>query len=67
MQSKQYLSLCLIALVLGQAYALPQQSLHQQIEEARKFAEKPNTMKKVALDDIEDISTNSIQVSHKVA
>ncbi|XP_011504899.1 PREDICTED: uncharacterized protein LOC105367800 isoform X4 [Ceratosolen solmsi marchali] len=61
MQSKQYLSLCLVALVLGQAFALPQQPLHQQIEEARKFAEKPNAMKKVALDDIEDISTNSIQ------
>ncbi|XP_014211751.1 uncharacterized protein LOC106641750 [Copidosoma floridanum] len=64
MQSKQYLSLCLVALVLGQAFTLPQQGLSQQQveqQDGRKFAEKPNAMKKVALDDIEDISTNSIQ------
>lgn len=68
----QYVSLCLIALVLGQATALPQhpqytqqqypQQYQQQVREERKFAEKPNAMKKVAIDDLEDISTNSIQV-----
>lgn len=31
-----------------------------QIAEERKFAEKPNALKKVALDDIDDIQTNSI-------
>ena len=63
MQSKQYLSLCLVALVMGQAFALPQQGLQQQLEGGRKFAEKPNAMKKVGVDDLEDLSTNSIQVS----
>lgn len=70
----QYASLCLIALVLGQTAALPQhaqtytqqfpQQYQQQAREERKFAEKPNAMKKVAIDDLEDISTNSIQVIH---
>lgn len=32
-------------------------------EDNRKFAEKPNAMKKVALDDIDDIQTNQIQDS----
>lgn len=63
----------MIALVLGQAIALPQhpqytqqypQEYQQQISrEDRKFAEKPNAMKKVAIDDLEDISTNQIQVN----
>ncbi|XP_050452116.1 uncharacterized protein LOC126851812 isoform X3 [Cataglyphis hispanica] len=67
----EYVFLCLIALVLGQAAALPQhpqytqqypqQYQEQQIREDRKFAEKPNAMKKVAIDDLEDISTNQIQ------
>ncbi|XP_011147243.1 uncharacterized protein LOC105187852 isoform X2 [Harpegnathos saltator] len=70
MRHIQYASLCLIALVLGQAAALPQHSQYnqqfpqqyqQQVREERKFAEKPNAMKKVAIDDLEDISTNSIQ------
>lgn len=74
MRDIQYASLCLIALVLGQAAALPQhpqytqqfpQQYQQQVREERKFAEKPNAMKKVAIDDLEDISTNSIQVVHK--
>ena len=72
MQYNQYVSLCLIALVLGQVATLPQHSQYtlqypqsyqqQQIREERKFAEKPNAMKKVAIDDLEDISTNQIQV-----
>lgn len=33
----------------------------QRIE--RKFAEKPNAIKKVALDDLDDIQTNQIQES----
>ncbi|GBP34914.1 hypothetical protein EVAR_26504_1 [Eumeta japonica] len=33
----------------------------QQMAEERKFAEKPNALKKVALDDIDEIQTNSIQ------
>ncbi|XP_014469911.1 PREDICTED: uncharacterized protein LOC106741932 [Dinoponera quadriceps] len=67
MRHIQYASLCLIALVLGQTAALPQhpqyhtQQYQQQVREERKFAEKPNAMKKVAIDDLEDISTNSIQ------
>lgn len=63
MQSKQYFALCLVALVMGQSFALPQQLTPRQIEESRKFAEKPNASKKVGLDDLEDISTNSIQVN----
>lgn len=72
MQYNQYAALCLIALVLGQVAALPQHSQYtqqypqlyqsQQVREERKFAEKPNAMKKVAIDDLEDISTNQIQV-----
>ncbi|XP_031784500.1 uncharacterized protein LOC100118586 isoform X2 [Nasonia vitripennis] len=61
MQSKQYFALCLVALVMGQSFALPQQLTPRQIEESRKFAEKPNASKKVGLDDLDDISTNSIQ------
>ncbi|XP_011265087.1 uncharacterized protein LOC105256658 isoform X3 [Camponotus floridanus] len=67
----EYASLCLVALVLGQATALPQHPQYtqqypqeyqqQQIREDRKFAEKPNAMKKVAIDDLEDINTNQIQ------
>lgn len=78
MQYKQYVSVCLIALVLGQVAALPQHPQYiqqypqqylqqqQQIREERKFAEKPNAMKKVAIDDLEDISTNQIQVKHQI-
>ncbi|CAK9800117.1 hypothetical protein ANTQUA_LOCUS2375 [Anthophora quadrimaculata] len=66
MKYNQYVSLCLVALVLGQAAALPQhpqypQQFQQQVRDERKFAEKPNAMKKVALDDLDDISTNQIQ------
>lgn len=75
MQSIQYLSLCLLGLVLGQTFALPQHpvyvpQLHDssvKIEE-RKFAEKPNAMKKVAInDDLDDVSTNSIQVINHIS
>lgn len=68
----EYAFLCLIALVLGHAATLPQHPQYtqqypqeyqqQQVREDRKFAEKPNAMKKVAIDDLEDISTNQIQV-----
>ncbi|XP_066594892.1 uncharacterized protein [Prorops nasuta] len=67
MHQKQYISLCFVALVIGQAVALPQQQQQQQqlqqrqARDERKFAEKPNAMKKVAIDDLEDISTNQIQ------
>ncbi|KAM0726204.1 hypothetical protein ACS0PU_007388 [Formica fusca] len=67
----EYAFLCLIALVLGHAATLPQHPQYtqqypqeyqqQQVREDRKFAEKPNAMKKVAIDDLEDISTNQIQ------
>ena len=65
MKYNQYVSLCLVALVLGQAASLPQyqQQFQQQVRDERKFAEKPNAMKKVALDDLDDISTNQIQVN----
>ncbi|XP_038212914.1 uncharacterized protein LOC123697118 isoform X2 [Colias croceus] len=33
---------------------------HEQIAQERKFAEKPNALKKVALDDIDEIQNNSI-------
>lgn len=38
------------------AFPVPQ----EQIAQERKFAEKPNALKKVALDDLDDIQTNSI-------
>nr|CAI5831593.1 unnamed protein product [Callosobruchus analis] len=42
----------------------PQQVQQQQIREERKFAEKPNAIKKVALDDLDnDIQTNQISES----
>uniref|UniRef100_A0ABD2XG67 Uncharacterized protein n=1 Tax=Trichogramma kaykai TaxID=54128 RepID=A0ABD2XG67_9HYME len=70
MENKKLYALCLMALVMGQTLALPQlvQQQNEQLQKsieasARKFAEKPNASKKVPLDDIEDISTNSIQES----
>lgn len=70
MNHSQCISLCLMALVLGQAATLPQhtqypQQFQQQVRDERKFAEKPNAMKKVALDDLDDISTNQIQVNYR--
>ncbi|KZC06955.1 hypothetical protein WN55_08192 [Dufourea novaeangliae] len=66
MHYQQYVSLCLVGLVLGQAASLPQHPQYsQQIEhrprEDRKFAEKPNAMKKVAIDDLNEVGTNQIQ------
>ncbi|XP_043498050.1 uncharacterized protein LOC122521404 isoform X4 [Polistes fuscatus] len=70
MTFNQRVALCLVGLVIGQAAALPQhpqytqqypQQYQQQVRDERKFAEKPNAMKKVAIDDLEDISTNQIQ------
>lgn len=63
---QMYVSLGLACLVLSQAFALPQ---HQQLSEQqilaatreRKYAEKPNAMKKVVLDDIDDLNANTIQ------
>lgn len=78
MQYNQRVSLCVVALVLAQTAALPQhpqqynaqqypqQYQQQQVREERKFAEKPNAMKKVAIDDLEDISTNQIQVMDQI-
>ncbi|KAK2578482.1 hypothetical protein KPH14_011649 [Odynerus spinipes] len=70
MHFNQRMALCFVALVVIQAAALPQnpqyshqypQHYQQQVRDERKFAEKPNAMKKVAIDDLEDISTNQIQ------
>ncbi|XP_043285087.1 uncharacterized protein [Venturia canescens] len=72
MEYKKFVSLCLVSMCLAQAASLPQppeyspqyrpeQFSHQSARDERKFAEKPNAMKKVALDDIDDIGTNSIQ------
>ena len=39
----------------------PQYIQQQEYDDNRKFAEKPNAVKKVALDDIDDIQTNQLQ------
>lgn len=39
---------------------IPTHNLDQYHSDNRKFAEKPNSIKKVALDDIDDIQTNQI-------
>ena len=68
MKYNQCLSLFLVALVCGQVFAHPHleypEQYPEQLRDARKFAEKPNSMKKVGLDDIEEISTNQIQVEY---
>ncbi|XP_076291217.1 uncharacterized protein LOC143214280 [Lasioglossum baleicum] len=66
MYSKQYVALCMVALVLGQVAALPQspqypQQSQQRVRDDRKFAEKPNAMKKVGIDDLNEVNTNQIQ------
>uniref|UniRef100_A0A182J5A9 Uncharacterized protein n=1 Tax=Anopheles atroparvus TaxID=41427 RepID=A0A182J5A9_ANOAO len=69
MTHKTERSLILLGLVLSNlvicTWAFPQQHHHLQqshtVTEQRKFAEKPNAIKKVALDDIEEIQTNQIQ------
>ena len=67
MKYNQYMALCLVALVFGQTFSFPQHPVYseqnpEKVTDARKFAEKPNSMKKVGLDDIEEINTNQIQV-----
>ncbi|CAD6222635.1 GSCOCG00001064001-RA-CDS, partial [Cotesia congregata] len=70
MQYNKFVALCLVAITLGQAASLPQHPVYhpeqyaqQQVNarDERKFAEKPNAMKKVALDDIDDIGSNQLQ------
>ncbi|XP_051157187.1 uncharacterized protein LOC127279091 isoform X2 [Leptopilina boulardi] len=66
MKYYQYFALCSCLLVFGQAFSLPQhvefsEHYQQKAVDSRKFAEKPNSLKKVGLDDIEEISTNQIQ------
>ncbi|XP_033220321.1 uncharacterized protein LOC117174959 isoform X2 [Belonocnema kinseyi] len=66
MKCNQYLSLCLVALVFGKVFSLPHHPEYSgqypgTVTDARKFAEKPNSMKKVGLDNIEEINTNQIQ------
>ncbi|XP_053679014.1 uncharacterized protein LOC128729452 isoform X2 [Anopheles nili] len=70
MHHKTELTLFLMGLMLSNmmicTWSYPQQNQqlqhHQQhTVEQRKFAEKPNVIKKVALDDIDEIQTNQIQ------
>ncbi|XP_057329145.1 uncharacterized protein LOC130669990 isoform X4 [Microplitis mediator] len=70
MQYNKFVALCLVAITLGQAVSLPQHPVYhpeqypqQQVNarDERKFAEKPNAMKKVALDDLDDIGSNQLQ------
>ena len=44
----------------GRAIQQHYSNVNQALDGDRKFAEKPNAMKKVALDDIDDIQTNQI-------
>lgn len=47
--------------LLVSTFAYPQQQAHQISQNNRKYAEKPNALKKVALDDIDDdLQTNQI-------
>uniref|UniRef100_A0A182N8X9 Uncharacterized protein n=1 Tax=Anopheles dirus TaxID=7168 RepID=A0A182N8X9_9DIPT len=70
MSHKMGQSMLLLGLVLSNllicTWAYPQQYQQHQLqqtgaEQQRKFAEKPNAIKKVALDDIDEIQTNQIQ------
>ncbi|XP_063993998.1 uncharacterized protein LOC135171401 isoform X2 [Diachasmimorpha longicaudata] len=67
MEYKKIVALCLIALTLGEAATLPQHPVYKpeehspELREERKFAEKPNAIKKAGLDDIDDVGSNSIQ------
>lgn len=72
MKYNKFVTLCLVAVITGQAAALPQHPVYNpelysqqpqpQVRDERKFAEKPNAMKKVALDDLDDIGSNQVQV-----
>ncbi|XP_050081960.1 uncharacterized protein LOC126569120 isoform X2 [Anopheles aquasalis] len=61
---KTELSLVLLGLILSNlvicTWSYPQHHVHNGVEQ-KKFAEKPNAIKKVALDDIDEIQTNQIQ------
>ncbi|KAK0076872.1 hypothetical protein PV325_014062 [Microctonus aethiopoides] len=71
MKYNKFVTLCLVAVIAGQAAALPQHPVYNpelysqqpqpQVRDERKFAEKPNAMKKVALDDLDDIGSNQVQ------
>jgi hypothetical protein len=69
MEYKKFVALFMVALTLGQVATLPQHPVYQpekfqpqaRMVDERKFAEKPNAMKKVALDDLDDIGSNQIQ------
>lgn len=73
MQYKKLVAICLIGLTLGQAATVPQypvyepKSISEQSQERmsseRKYAEKPNASKKVGHEDLEDVSSNQIQVN----
>ncbi|XP_049537906.1 uncharacterized protein LOC125952478 isoform X3 [Anopheles darlingi] len=64
MIQKAELSLVLLGLILSNlimcTLSYPQHHMHNAVEQ-KKFAEKPNAIKKVALDDIDEIQTNQIQ------
>ncbi|XP_033335008.2 uncharacterized protein LOC117225501 [Megalopta genalis] len=69
MYQKQYAALCVVVLVLGKVVALPQgpqypQQSQQRVRDDRKFAEKPNAMKKVGIDELNEVNTNQIQESN---
>ncbi|XP_041785769.1 uncharacterized protein LOC121601043 [Anopheles merus] len=67
MNHKVGANMLLLGLILSNlviyTWAYPQQYQHHQLHtvEQRKFAEKPNAIKKVALDDLDEIQTNQIQ------
>ncbi|XP_078046686.1 uncharacterized protein LOC144475038 [Augochlora pura] len=69
MYRKQYAAICMVVLVLGKVVALPQspqytQQNQQRVRDDRKFAEKPNAMKKVGIDELNEVNTNQIQESN---
>lgn len=65
MKNQQLIGWTLVALV-ATSYVVPVMCYPglTPIPEPRKFAEKPNALKKVAIDnDLDDVSTNQISVS----
>uniref|UniRef100_A0A336LJT5 CSON005631 protein n=1 Tax=Culicoides sonorensis TaxID=179676 RepID=A0A336LJT5_CULSO len=55
--------LCMLVLCssISSSFAYPQLTENESLESSRRYAEKPNNVKKVALDDIDqDIQTNQI-------
>lgn len=68
MKNQQLIGWTLVTLV-ATSYVVPVLSYPglTPIPEPRKFAEKPNALKKVAIDnDLDDVSTNQISVSTSV-